>query len=268
MDLCGGCRDVMSIDLLLIDDSVTDLRLLMDMVTACRLRVSVAFDGTKGLRQAVLQQPRLILLDVRMPGMDGFAVCRRLKADPATAAIPVIFLTVADNLEERLQGFALGAVDYIGKPFHEEEVLARVAVHLTKRHGPPTTVSNDRAPSPTDRDAVLVQAAQAILAERLADPPSLEDLAHLVGSNRRRVNEAFQARCGQSVFAWLREERLRRAHHLVCQTDTPISAIGEHLGFSTAANFARAVHDRFGFSPRDLRRRLLSTRHREEFVGD
>jgi DNA-binding response OmpR family regulator len=260
----------MSTDLLLIDDSVTDLRLLMDMATARRLRVSVAFDGVKGLRQALLQQPRLILLDVRMPGMDGFAVCRRLKADPATRAIPVIFLTVADDLEERLQGFALGAVDYIGKPFHEEEVLARVAVHL--KPAASGEASDDAAPDPeaeaADRDAVLVQAAQAVLAERLADPPSLEDLAHLVGSNRRRVNEAFQARCGQSVFAWLREERLRRAHHLICHTETPISAIGEHLGFSTAANFARAVHDRFGFSPRDLRRRLSTVRDREALVGD
>lgn len=258
----------MPTDLLLIDDSVTDLRLLMDMATARQLRVSVAFDGVKGLQQAVLQQPRLILLDVRMPGMDGFAVCRRLKADPATRMIPVIFLTVADDLDERLRGFAVGAVDYIGKPFHEAEVLARIGVHLGQQaptaEPPPIAAAFEG----DDRDATLVRAAQAVLSERIADPPTLEDLAHLIGSNRRRVNEAFESCCGQSAFAWLREERLRRAHHLICRTETPISAIGEHLGFSTAANFARAVHDRFGFSPRDLRRRLLTARHREALVGD
>jgi len=248
----------MQTDLLLIDDSLTDLRLLMDMATAQHLHVSVAFDGAKGLQQAVLQQPRLILLDVRMPGMDGFAVCRRLKADPATRLIPVIFLTVADDLEERLQGFALDAVDYIGKPFHEEEVLARVGVHL--RPAPRTGAPRPAEPLPEsrDRDAVLVEAAQAVLTERIAAPPSLEDLAHLVGSNRRQLNEAFQSRCGQSAFAWLREERLRRAHHLICRTETPISSIGEHLGWSSAANFARAVHERFGFSPRDLRRGIVA----------
>ena len=258
-----GILTAVTTDLLLIDDSLTDLRLLMDMATAQHLHVAVAFDGAKGLQQAVLQQPRLILLDVRMPGMDGFAVCRRLKADPATRQIPVIFLTVADDLEERLRGFALGAVDYIGKPFHEEEVLARVGVHLR----PPAKTSAAPAPPPpesSERDAVLVEAAQAVLAERIADPPNLEDLAHLVGSNRRRLNEAFQTHCGQPVFAWLREERLRRAHHLICRTETPISSIGEHLGFSTAANFARAIHDRFGLAPRDLRRRVVTARSREE----
>lgn len=249
----------MTTDLLLIDDSLTDLRLLMDMMTARRLRVSVAFDGEKGYQQAILQQPSLILLDVRMPGMDGFATCRRLKANPATQVIPVIFLTAANDLDERLEGFSLGAVDYIGKPFNEDEVLARVGVHLR-------LVRKDcqsRPPAPgafalekTSRDAVLVQGAQKLLNEMIADPPSLDDLARLLGTNRRRINKAFQAYCGLPVFAWLREERLRRAHHLICHTDTPVSLIGDHLGYSTPANFTKAFHERFGFSPRDLRRKM------------
>ena len=64
------------------------------------------------------------------------------------------------------------------------------------------------------------------------------------------------------MFGWLREERLRAAHHLVCRTDTPLSLVGEHLGFSTAANFTRAFHERFGFPPRDLRRDMLTARAR------
>lgn len=255
---------LMPTDLLLIDDSLTDLRLLMDMAELRDLHVSVAFDGEKGYRQAVLQQPALILLDVHMPVMDGFATCRRLKANPDTRAIPVIFLTVATDLEERLKGFALGAVDYIGKPFHEAEVLARIGVHLGLRPRRPEEVE---PPPPEDADAsgdaVLARAARNLLAERLRDPPSLDDLARLVGSNRRRLNVAFQACCGQSVFDWLREERLRRAHHLVCHTDTPISAIGEHLGYSTPANFTRAFRDRYGFAPRDLRRDLWVARRVE-----
>ena len=259
----------MSTDLLVIDDSLTDLRLLMDMAEAAGLCVSVAFDGEKGYRQAVLQKPALILLDVRMPVMDGFATCRRLKANPETRAIPVIFLTVANDLEERLQGFALGAVDYVTKPFHEAEVLARIGVHL-RRH-PREKVETVPEPDGDDfdaaPDAVLVRAARDVLVERIADPPSLETLALLVGSNRRRLNEAFQAHFGQPVFGWLREERLRRAHHLVCHTDTPISAIGEHLGYSTPANFTRAFRDRFGFAPRDLRRDLWVMRRLDAPVG-
>lgn len=251
----------MQTDLLLIDDSLTDLRLLMDMITMRQLRLSVAFDGEKGYRQAVLQQPSLILLDVRMPVMDGFATCRLLKANPITQLIPVIFLTAADALDERLEGFSLGAVDYIGKPFHEAEVLARVGVHLQLVQKPRAQeIGSDGNTLSQDilHEDVLVRAAQKILLERIANPPRLEDLARLLGSNRRQTNEAFQSRCGQPVFGWLREERLRQAHHLVCRTDTPMSLIGEHLGYSSAANFARAFHERFGFAPRDMRRNMLT----------
>ncbi len=251
----------MRTDLLLIDDSQTDLRLLLDMMVARRLRVSVAFDGEKGYQQAVLQQPSLILLDVRMPGMDGFATCRRLKANPATQIIPVIFLTVANDLEERLEGFALGAVDYIGKPFNEEEVLARVGVHLQLMPKPPARIE---LPDDGSRDGVLVQAAQKILHDMIANPPSLEDLAQMLGTNRRQINKSFQLCCGQPVFGWLREERLRLAHHLICRTDTPISLIGEHLGYSTPANFAKAFRDRFGFPPSDLRRKMWIAQQKED----
>ncbi len=257
----------MSPDLLLIDDSVTDLRLLTNMATAHDLRVSIAFDGESGYCQAVLQQPGLILLDVRMPGLDGFATCRKLKADPATRAIPVIFLTAANDLDERLVGFAVGAVDYIGKPFHEEEVLARIGVHLRAGRGADDVPPHEEVPTRgTPHQAVLVRAAKEILGARIGDPPSVSDLAALLGSNRRQINEAFQACCGQPTFGWLREERLRRAHHLVCDTDTSISMIGEHLGYSTPANFTRAFHERFGFSPRDLRRDLWVARQRDTQV--
>jgi transcriptional regulator GlxA family with amidase domain len=109
-----------------------------------------------------------------------------------------------------------------------------------------------------------VRAAKDILNERLGDPPTLDELARLIGSNRRQINEAFQACCGQPTFGWLREERLRRAHHLVCTTESPISLIGEHLGYGTPANFTRAFHDRFGFSPRELRRSLWVARQSDE----
>lgn len=250
----------MPTDLLLIDDSLVDLRLLMDMMEAHQLRISVALDGKRGYQQAVLQRPTLILLDVHMPGMNGFATCRHLKANPDTQAIPLIFLTAANDLDERLQGFALGAVDYIGKPFNETEVLARVGVHL--RLAPKTgtaatadaSLANGKLAKGSSRGEALAQAAREILLERIADPPSLDVLARKLGSNRRSINQAFQDHNGLPVFTWLREERLRQAHGLVCRTDTPISLIGEHLGYSTPANFAKAFRERFGFSPSELRR--------------
>jgi DNA-binding response OmpR family regulator len=254
-------------DILLIDDSLTDLRVLMELMTSRRMRVSVAFEGEKGYRQAELLQPGLILLDVRMPGMDGFATCRLLKANPKTCFIPVIFLTAATDLNERLQGFAVGGVDYIVKPFNEHEVLARVGVHLELVPRTLLTqgaLEGGAASAPestvTTFDSVLVAGGQKILRQAISNPPSLNGLAQQLGSNRRRVNEAFQAYCGLPAFGWLREERLRQAHYLVGSTDTPISQIAEYLGYSTPTNFTKAFRERYGCPPKTLRQEMQTSR--------
>lgn len=247
------------VDVLLVDDSATDLRLLMELMPLKDLRFSVALDGERGYQQAVALEPSLVLLDVKLPDIDGFTVSRRLKANPKTATIPVIFLSASTDLSHRLQGFAAGGVDYISKPFEPEEVLARVGVHLqlaARRAIDTHEVSAD--PSAPELlsgslDVVLVNGAQKILFDRLSDPPSLDELARLMGSNRRRLNEAFQSLCGQPVFSWLREERLRRAYAIVVNTDTSVTVIGDMLGYSSAANFTKAFRDRFGYSPRELR---------------
>lgn len=93
-------------------------------------RLYQAHDGLDALGVANQQQPDLILLDVKMPGMDGFETCRRLKKNDATRDIPVIFLTCMDDDTDQTYGFELGAVDYITKPIHPEIVKARVAIHL------------------------------------------------------------------------------------------------------------------------------------------
>jgi DNA-binding response OmpR family regulator len=246
------------IDILAIDDSVTDLRLLLELMTLRDLRFSVARNGEQGYRQAVTLEPGLILLDIHMEGTDGFAVCKRLKADPITAPIPVIFLTSATDMSMRLEGFRVGGVDYITKPFNETEVLARVGVHLglaaRRMYEPaaiePSAVASRALSTP---DEVLVVVAQRLLRESIASPPSLDELALRVGSNRRKLSEAFQAFCGQAVFEWLREERFRRAQEMLAGTSMPVAAISDALGYSTPANFSKAFRERFGVTPSDMR---------------
>jgi DNA-binding response OmpR family regulator len=241
--------------LLLIDDSIAELRVLIDMLSARKWRTLVSFEGLDGYRKASLKQPDLILLDVRMPGMDGFGTCRRLKADPRTQGIPVIFLTSAEDKEERLTGLSLGAVDYIIKPYvSEEEVLARLGIHLelSRRLGEAPRVTA----SQTEVYSSLVASATALLLENLADPPSPEVLARQLGTNEKRLNESFHEAFALPVFGWLREQRLRMARQLLSQTDTPITDIAEHCGYSSPANFATAFKDRFECTPRDFRRRL------------
>ena len=88
-----------------------------------------ALNGADGLLSAQYGQPDLILLDIKMPGQDGFSVCRQLKSNTCTQSIPVIFFTALNVLEDKLSAFQLGAVDYITKPFDVREVMARVLLH-------------------------------------------------------------------------------------------------------------------------------------------
>ncbi|MCM1984949.1 response regulator [Lyngbya confervoides] len=116
--------------ILIVDDTPTNLEVLSETLVSEGLQVSVAIDGESALEQVDYLRPELILLDVMMPGIDGFEVCRRLKSKPDSCEIPVIFMTALADSQHKLEGFSVGAVDYITKPFHREEVLARVRVHL------------------------------------------------------------------------------------------------------------------------------------------
>lgn len=118
---------------LAVDDTPDNISVLVDTLGSDGCNVLVATNGCDALEQAAYAQPDLILLDVVMPGMDGFETCRRLKSSDATRDIPIIFMTVLDNLTDKILGFDLGAVDYITKPFRHEEVIARVDTHLRMR---------------------------------------------------------------------------------------------------------------------------------------
>ena len=116
---------------LLVDDTRLNLQVLFRTLDGRGLELLIAQNGTEALRIAGEAHPHLILLDIMMPDLDGFEVCRRLKADPATADVPVIFLSALSQTEDKVKGFEQGAVDYITKPFQSEEVIARVNTHLT-----------------------------------------------------------------------------------------------------------------------------------------
>jgi two-component system, sensor histidine kinase and response regulator len=116
--------------ILIVDDIARNLQVLGSILSENGFGVSVASSGQGALEAITAQTPDVILLDIQMPDMDGFEVCRRLKLMPATQHIPVIFLTARTETEDIVRGFELGAVDYITKPFISQELLARVRTHL------------------------------------------------------------------------------------------------------------------------------------------
>ncbi|MEM9165231.1 MAG: response regulator [Cyanobacteria bacterium P01_F01_bin.4] len=112
--------------IMVIDDTPANLRLLLKLLTEQGYRVRPVAEGALALTAAQLDPPDLILLDIKMPDLDGYEVCKRLKADARTRDIPVIFLTVLDEVIDVVRGFELGGVDYITKPVRSRELLARI----------------------------------------------------------------------------------------------------------------------------------------------
>ena len=119
--------------LLLVDDLPANLGVLVDFLGEAGYRVLVATSGERALEQLARVRPDLILLDLNMPGLDGYETCRRLKADERWRAIPVLMLTALNEVTDKVRGFAAGAVDFITKPLEPDEVFARVRTHLQIR---------------------------------------------------------------------------------------------------------------------------------------
>lgn len=120
-------------NILIVDDKPENLDVLSEMLRQCGHKVRPATSGKLALRAAKKQPPDLILLDIRMPTLDGYQVCRRLKADPVLKAVPVIFISGLTEAFDKVTAFDCGGVDYISKPFHVSEVIARVETHLKLR---------------------------------------------------------------------------------------------------------------------------------------
>ena len=118
---------------LVVDDTPANLEVLVSALSHAQFGVLVATNGSEALERARREEVDLILLDVMMPGIDGFETCARLKRDPGTRDIPVIFMTALTDTADKVKGFAAGAVDYVTKPIRHEEVLARVETHLALR---------------------------------------------------------------------------------------------------------------------------------------
>jgi signal transduction histidine kinase len=119
--------------ILIVDDTPANLGVIVESLEGHGFRVVVATRGEEALQRANYVQPDLVLLDVMMPGLNGFEICRRLKAQPSTRDIPVIFMTSLASVEDKVTGFSVGGIDYVTKPLQVEEVRARVNTHLSLR---------------------------------------------------------------------------------------------------------------------------------------
>ena len=125
--------DLKDHNILVVDDNPNNLAVIVDYLEESGLNILVSQDGESSLKRAKYAKPGIILLDVLMPGLDGYETCRRLKQEPVTKDIPVIFMTALSSTDDKVKGFEVGAVDYVTKPIQPEEVLARIKLHLQLR---------------------------------------------------------------------------------------------------------------------------------------
>jgi DNA-binding response OmpR family regulator len=119
--------------ILVVDDQPANLKVLLSFLQKHQFKTRIADTGERALRALEQELPDLILLDVMMPGMDGFETCRRIRADEKSADIPIIFMTALDSVEDKVMGFEAGGNDYITKPYQQAEVLARINTHIGLR---------------------------------------------------------------------------------------------------------------------------------------
>jgi DNA-binding response OmpR family regulator len=251
--------------ILIVDDERDELRFLTDLLRRQQYHVYTACDGNAGYQSALATRPDLILLDVRMPKLDGFAACRLLKANPLTQAIPVIFLSALDEPDERVAGLAIGGVDFVAKPYHPAEVFARVRIHLElanlRRPAPAPAAALDAEPPPSHNpDEVMATAAMRLIDDNLSVSLTLAGIARALGTYEKRLSQVFRQHAGMTVFAYLSEARIARGRQLLADTDMSVQQIAEQTGFKSAANFATAFREQVDATPTAYRQAARQAR--------
>jgi signal transduction histidine kinase len=178
--------------ILIVDDNSTNTKVLFNCLKSAGYRVLIAQSGESAIEKLDIVAPDLILLDVMMPGINGFETCQRLKASPTTQDIPVIFMTALSDTDEKVKGFRLGAVDYITKPFQQEEVLARVSTHLQLRNLTKQlqTLNQNLEQRVTERTAELTSALEQVQNSQLQliQSEKMSSLGNLVAGIAHEIN--------------------------------------------------------------------------------
>ncbi len=214
-----------------------------------------AADGAAGLAAARETQPDLVLSDVMMPVMDGYALCRALKADERLRTIPVILLTAKAGEQETVHGLESGADDYIAKPFNMSELKARVTTLIRSRRQARSQFSREIVVQPAGitiqpEEEVFLKRVLAVVEDHLGDSGfGVGAMADAVGLSRRQFERRLTQAAGETPAELLRRMRLERARQLLDARSGTIAEVAYAVGFRSPAHFSKAFRKAFGLSP-------------------
>ena len=209
---------------LIVDDDPHNIEVLHSSLSGEPIEITVANDGEGALEAATREPPDLILLDVLMQGVDGFEICRRLKADRLTRDIPVVFMTSLTEVRARVQAFQLGCVDYICKPFEPEELVARVRTQLSMRGMTRSLREQNARLEEQIHERVTAEAAREALTRELFD--RTEELRQ---SNDRLTGELRERERAEAARVELQEQLLAAQQQRVRELSTPLIPITDRI---------------------------------------
>ncbi len=254
--------------ILIVDDEPQNLDLLVEVLTEANYRIRPVLSGEKTLMIVKKYPPDIILLDINMPGMDGYEVCRRLKEDKETSHIPVLFLSSLDDLKDKLKGFDLGCCDYITKPFEVEEVLVRVRTHLQlhrkKKNLVKSTTYAKSGMDENQRDKYLTHITNYMdgMHEFLDCSFTIETMSKTIGISRHKISEVINSKLDKNFHAFLSDFRIKYILENVTAEDLKkktMLTIAIENGFNSKSVFNRAFKKVTGLTPKEHFRQSQET---------
>lgn len=251
-----------SVPILLVVEDNPDLRSYIDSIFKNSYHVMEAHDGQEGLEMALEHVPDVIISDLMMPRLDGFGFCKALKSDIRISHIPVIMLTAKAALEDRLEGFDVGADEYLAKPFNTEELQVRVRNLLKQRqllqqkYSQQNTILEAQKPpmEVLSMDEQFVQKTKTILENYFSESNfDVEKFASEMGVTSVQLRRKLKALTGQTITEYVRNYRLEKAAELLLNKTGTISEIAYQVGFESLPYFSKVFLEKFGKTPSEWR---------------
>lgn len=243
------------IQILVVEDNPEIRKLISGQLQLSGYNVTEAVDGASGFQLAITDVPDLIISDITMPVMDGFAFCRAIREHESTSHIPVIMLTARVEEEDRLTGLQIGVDDYLTKPFSSKELVARIDNLLRQRkllrerfRTMTTILPAEVSAIPADQ-AFMEKIVEAIEGHMGDEQFGVEALGEAVNLSPNQLHRKLTALIQQSPGQLIRTMRLQRAADLLIRRTGTVAEIGYEVGFSVPENFTRSFRKQFGLSP-------------------